>query len=245
MKLTSKIIILTPSKDDTIHNQTIDVFEQASKYFHSIIRIWITLNDIDENYLEFSEARNSVFEKYGYPIGSRTFVSTCVGSKNPLTVKLLIVPNIKQEQISFIDLPSYMPHTNKYGVAFERASKVEFGNSTHYYISGTASIDETGEVLNKGDVVAQTKRAMLIIKKLLNKNNINIDEIYYLKWYVRNESDIPLVEEEINKIKQFNNHIDIYFEQAEICRKDWLVEVECFALSYIGNHKYEEFVYEI
>jgi len=241
----SKIIILTPSKDDSIYNQTIDLFEQVSNYFNSIIRIWIYVPDIDNNYLDFSNARNFIFNKYGYVPGKRTFVSTCVESKTAFKLKLLLIPKIKQNQISFIDLPLYLPHTNIYNVSFERGNKIEFGNCTHYYISGTASIDSDGNILYKGDIIKQTKRICLIIKKMLNKHLINMDDILCMKWYIRNEDDINIIKNEINKIKYFNKNIDIYFEQAKICRPDWLTEAECFAVSKIGNHEFEDFSYEI
>lgn len=243
--LRSKIIMVTPSKDESIYDQTIDLFERISTYFDSIVRLWVYLPDIDNNYLDFSNARNYVYQKYGYVSGNRTFVSTCVESKNSFKIKILLIPNIKQEQISFIDLPSYLPHTNLYNVSFERGNKIEFGDCTHYYISGTASIDLNGHVLHIGDVIKQTKRICLIIKKMLNKYLLNMDDILCMKWYVRNKDDIDIVKKEINNLKIFNKNIDIYFEQAKICRPDWLVEAECFSVSSFGNHRFEDFSYEV
>ena len=220
-------IHITPTNtDDTIYNQTMNMLQQALNYLPITVRMWIDLIDIDNNYLDFSNARNN-FYKQKYKLYDRFYASTCVGSTKEFKLKLLIVPNIKKEQIDFMELPDFLPHTTKYDVTFERGIKIKYKNSSKYYISGTASIDKNGEILYTNNVVKQTKRVNLIIKKMLEKYNASTDNITYMKWYIRNKEHVEQVKDEVYKL--MGDEIELDFKVASICRPQWLVEAECIA----------------
>jgi len=227
-----ELVKLEPLKNDTTFNQTIDVFERASIYFPNVVRMWVGLNDIDNNYLEFSAARNGVYNDYGYHKGTRTFASTCVGSADKLRLVILVAQGINKNQIIYTDLKSHLPHTNIYNVSFERSCRIEYKNQYHHFVSGTASIDKNGDVLHLGDVVGQVRRLWEVIGGLLHAQCAGLNDIIFIGCYIRNENDIDIVKNEIESMGFINPSIDICYNHAEICRKDWLVECECFAVTY-------------
>lgn len=228
------IIKIEPTKKGSIAEETKEVFDKVLKYSNVIKRIWIFLKDIDDNYIEFSEARNKVFLKNGFTHNDRFFVSTCVGSeslnlKHNLYVELLIDDSLKPEQITFIDLPEFMPHTRKYNVYFERGSVIEYDDRYEYYISGTASIDKNGEVLHLGNIINQTHRILLIMMNMLKRYDSNLKEINTMTWYFRNKNDIPEIKR-LMKMKGrdlFNENIQLRFIEGKICRPEWLLESDC------------------
>jgi enamine deaminase RidA (YjgF/YER057c/UK114 family) len=225
-----KLVAIESTVVGTIFEQAVNVFEQASIHFPDIIRMWIGLGDIDDNYQDFSAARNQVYEKYGYHKGVRTFVSTCVGSVHRLRMSLLLAPGIDRSKIVYADLKSLIPHTNVYGVSFERACRVEYRDGCfHHFISGTASMDESGNIMHIGDAVKQVRRIWKIIGGLLESQQASLKDISSIMCYVRNEEDMDAVKSEMNHMGFISPNMDVCFSQACICRKDWLVECECVA----------------
>ncbi|MDX1699586.1 MAG: Rid family hydrolase [Melioribacteraceae bacterium] len=230
----SDIIVLHSNQKSSVHNETLDVFRQAVKYFPKIVRMWVFLKDIDNNYRDFSHARNQIYWENG--IRDRSFVSTCVGCDDltedrHLCLKLLLSDQLGEANVTYMDLFSHLPHTRTYGVSFERGAVFDYGHVKHYHISGTASISINGQVLYGGDVVKQTERVFEIIKALLTKYGATKDDIISVICYVRNKDHIPFVKKAIRETDLNLNKINLTVEEAKICRPNWLVEAECFALT--------------
>ncbi len=249
MTLFAKSIVIRPSSPGDTYQQTKDVYNQAAKYFPEVVRMWAFINKIDNNYREFSLARNEVYEANGIDNTSRSFVSTGVGTDkrvpgDNLILKLLLIPGVRAEQIEYMDLFTHLPHTSSYNVSFERGSVVTFKNCKHYYISGTASIDPKGKVLYPDDISKQTQRAYEVIKALLEKYGASHQDIISMKWYVRNKAHIYNVKNELIDLGLINDFIKIDFEKANICRKSWLVEAECFAFTNDGDDQFDEFSFD-
>ena len=94
----------------------------------------------------------------------------------------------------------------------------------HVLISGTASIDNRGDVLHVGDVVSQTLRMWENVKTLLAEGGSRWSEVKMMLVYLRNVSDYsavaPMFADKFPDIPYVILH-------APVCRPDWLIEMEC------------------
>jgi enamine deaminase RidA (YjgF/YER057c/UK114 family) len=123
---------------------------------------------------------------------------------------------------------SHLNPTHEYGVTFERGLKIVFGDRSHLYVSGTASINNKGEVMHPRDVKKQTIRILENIRALLKPHNADLEDISYLIVYVRNITDVNEVRNILFK-KGFG-HLPAFFVKGAICRPEWLVEIEVMAV---------------
>ncbi len=62
------------------------------------------------------------------------------------------VDGLKSEQIHYLYAPTHLNPTYEYGVSFERGTYVDYGDRRQVFISGTASINNKGEVVCPGDI---------------------------------------------------------------------------------------------
>ena len=63
------------------------------------------------------------------------------------------VDGLEPGQIQFLYAPTHLNPTYEYGVTFERGTAVTYGDRKQVFISGTASIDNRGEIVYPGDIV--------------------------------------------------------------------------------------------
>lgn len=127
------------------------------------IKTWIYIRDIDNHYKGMIESRKAFFMEQGLTPETRYIASTGIGGISKemdsiISLDDLSISKLKPEQIVPIDALENLAPTIKYGVTFERGILVRFGDRSHLYISGTASIDKNGKVLHISDVKRQTQR---------------------------------------------------------------------------------------
>jgi enamine deaminase RidA (YjgF/YER057c/UK114 family) len=105
---------------------------------------------------------------------------------------------------------------------------VRFGDRSHLYISGTASIDTKGEVVHLGDAEAQTRRAIENVRALLAAQAATLADMAYVIAYVRNTHD----RERVGKVldEQLGGKVPLVFTEAAVCRPSWLMELEGVAI---------------
>lgn len=121
--------------------------------------------------------------------------------------------------------------------AFSRGMRVEIAGTSFLFISGTASIDENGRTVNKGDFAGQVERTYLNIKKLLEAEGASWKDVVKTTVYIK---DIAVNYDEFNRLRlrffqkegidPFPASVGI---QATLCREDLLVEMD--ALAIIGR----------
>lgn len=198
-----------------------------------LVRTWIYVAGIDTNYAGVVKARNDIFRKHGMTADTHFVASTGIGGYTQtrsalVAIDFLTYPNIKEEDKKYLKALDHLNPTHEYGVAFERGTKLSLPDvaSPIYYISGTASIDKRGKVVNEGDVTLQACRLLENIEALLNDGGASLDDIKYLIVYLRDLSDRDIVEEYMGKRFPAIPHITV---QAKVCRPQWLIEMECVA----------------
>lgn len=197
------------------------------------VRTWIFVRDIDTRYHGMVEARRNFFAQQGLTAQSRYLASTGIEGNSPVsnaTVVLdsLTIGNLQDGQIVRMQALEHLAPAIKYGVTFERGLRVRFGDRSHIYLSGTASIDSQGEVLYPGDVCRQTHQTLTNIQALLQNQGASGRDIAYWIVYLRNPGDQDIVRHVMSDY--FPENIPCLYLQASVCRPAWLVEIEGMGL---------------
>ena len=118
-------------------------------------------------------------------------------------------------------------------VSFSRGMRVELGETTMLFISGTASVNERGESVHPGDLEAQAWRTFNNIKALLESEGADWRDVVRTTCYLA----------DFRAYDEFNEVRNAFYEkqgldplpastciEARICRADLLVEVEAIAI---------------
>ncbi len=207
------------------------------------IRTWFYVRDIDNNYAGLVQARNEVFEECNLTKDTHYIASTGIEGRFEIpSVSVLMdaysIKGLCTEQVKFLEAKDYLNPTHEYGVAFERGTSVDYGDQRQVFISGTASINERGEVVHENNILGQIKRTFENIKALLNEVEVEINDIASMVVYLRDVSDYKTVETYI-----FCNYplLPYLIVWAPVCRPGWLIEIECIAIKEINEPKYSSF----
>jgi enamine deaminase RidA (YjgF/YER057c/UK114 family) len=118
--------------------------------------------------------------------------------------------------------------------SFSRGMRIDLNSLVILLISGTASIDENGVTVHKGDFRAQTQRTFKNITELLAAEGATWKDIVRTTCYMR---DID------RDYEAFNEERTAFFKeqgldplpastgiQAKLCRPELLIEIEAIAM---------------
>ena len=196
------------------------------------IRTWFYVNNIDLNYGGVVRARNQVFLTQDLTPNTHFIASTGIGGRQADPNVLVQMDNyaiagITQEQIKFLYAPTHLNRTSEYGVSFERGTSIEYGDRRHVLISGTASINNKGEIMHPGNIVKQTERMWENVEQLLKEADCTFDDMAHVIVYLRDIADYHIVKEMF--CSKFPA-VPCVITLAPVCRPGWLVEMECMAV---------------
>ena len=217
--------------------------EEGCKLSDNCIRTWLFVNDIDLNYGGVVRARNQVFFTQGLTVNTHFIASTGIGGRQQDTNVLAQMDNyaiagVSQEQIHYLYAPTHLNRTSDYGVSFERGTYVDYADRRHVFISGTASINNKGEVMYPKDIVKQTARMIENVETLLAEAECTFDDVNELIVYLRDVADYQVVRDVF--AQRFPDK-PVVIVLAPVCRPGWLVEMECTAIKAISNPNYPQF----
>ena len=195
------------------------------------VRTWIYVRDIDTNYDGVVKARNDVFRQHGLTIDTHFIASTGIGGRSMgknvcVAIDFLTAPQVQPDDLLYLKALDHLNPTHEYGVAFERGVRVALPQKYEYFISGTASIDCHGEVINVGDVTKQAERLLENIEALLADGGATMDDVKYFIIYLRDLADASAIEA---YMQQVYPQVPRIITHAKVCRPAWLVEMECIA----------------
>lgn len=194
-----------------------------------VIRTWYYLRDVDNNYSGMIKSRVLHYEACGLIPENHFIASTGIEGCSPRSNALVAlqthaIKNLAPEQVTYLKALDNLSPTHVYGVNFERATKINYGDRAHCHISGTASIDKDGNAVHKGNVRRQTERALENIDALLLEGGMNMSQLRAATVYLRDAQDYGLVQEQLKDALPFDCAVNI--TRASVCRPDWLVEIE-------------------
>ncbi|MFC1585364.1 Rid family hydrolase [Fibrobacterota bacterium] len=221
--------------------QTDEVFESLAtvlgEYNMSLldntIRTWVFVRDIDNQYKGMVISRRNFFLKHGFTGKTRYIASTGIEGNarevnSLISVDAMSLGGLAKDQIVVMEALEHLSPSIKYGVTFERGLKVPFGDRTHLYVSGTASINEKGELLYPGNIRKQTRRALENIKALLTPHGADFADVAHLIVYVRDPKKKSAVEEMLSGY--IPERVPCLLVEAPACRPGWLVEIEAMGI---------------
>lgn len=207
------------------------------------IRTWFFVRDVDTQYGGLVRARRENFIEQGLTEKTHYISSTGIGG-NPAETKALIqlgtyaITGFEPSQQRYLYAPTHLNPTYEYGVTFERGTVVEYGDRAQVFISGTASINNKGEVVHVGDIVRQTHRMWENVGKLLEEGDTSFDDVMQIIVYLRDTADYELVRQMFaERFPQIPTVITL----APVCRPTWLIEMECIAVKERENPEYKDF----
>ena len=194
------------------------------------IRTWFFVHDIDNNYAGLVKARREDFALRGlrpdtHFLASNGICGTPVVEGATVQMDALAVRGDFDQH--YLYARTHMNPTYEYGVTFERGVCVDFEGSRHTLISGTASIDDKGEIVHPGDIAAQTLRMWDNVSALLQEAGAGWRDVVMMLVYLRNADDYATV---APLFAGRFHAIPYVVTLAPVCRPGWLIEMECVAV---------------
>ena len=204
------------------------------------VRTWLFVSGIDLNYGGVVRARNQVFFTQGLTRDTHFIASTGIGGRAQDASVLTQMDNyaidgLQPEQVTYLYAPTHLNRTSDYGVSFERGTAVDYGDRRHVIISGTASIDNKGQIVHPGDVAQQTRRVWENVGALLAEAGCTFDDVAHMIVYLRDLSDYQLVSQLY--AQRFPDK-PLVIVHAPVCRPGWLIEMECMAVKAQHNNNF-------
>lgn len=201
------------------------------------IRTWFFVRDVDTQYAGLVKSRRECFIEQGLTPDTHYIASTGIGG-TPADPKALVqlgsyaMTGFEPQQQRYLYALSHLNRTIEYGVTFERGTLMQYGDRNHIYISGTASINNKGEVMHVGNINRQTLRMWENVEKLLEEGGMSYEDVMQIVVYLRDSSDYETVKQMFDK--KFPN-MPLVITLAPVCRPTWLIEMECIAVKKACN----------
>lgn len=200
---------------------------------HHCVRTWIYLRNVDVFYQGMVKSRRQLFAQQGLRSDTHYIASTgiegaCSHRFDVVAIDAYSHLDLVPGQRSFLNDFDLLCATKEYGVTFERGTKIAYADRAHYFISGTASIDKSGEIVHRDNVLKQLDRALLNVEALLHSGGAHLDDMMHWIVYVRDPTDYARVAD------AFGQHfpdVPTLIVQGAVCRPEWLVEVEGIAVA--------------
>lgn len=241
-----------------LHNRNSDVFAQTKGIFQTcdrelagrclslkdnVIRTWIYVQDVDTRYAGMVEARKLHFREQGLTEHTHYLASTGIEGKylypeTTVVADVYAVAGVVPEQITYLKGATHLSPTHQYGVTFERATAVNYGDRRHIFVSGTASIDNRGEIVFPFNIGKQLERTLENIGVLLAEGGCTMSDITQLIVYLRDNADYNRVS---TYLSAHYSEIPAVIVWAPVCRPGWLVEMECIAVKAVENGDFAAF----
>lgn len=217
--------------------------QQGCSLKGNCIRTWFFVQNVDTNYAGVVKARNEVFLTQGLTEKTHFIASTGIAGRHADHEVLVqmdgyAVDGLEPEQIHYLYAPTHLNPTYEYGVSFERGTYIDYGDRRHVFISGTASINNRGEIMYPGDIRRQTERMWENVETLLAEAECGFEHVGHLIIYLRDIADYTVVETMFSE--RFPTIPKVYL-LAPVCRPGWLIEMECMAVKSIHNEAYKTY----
>lgn len=219
------------------------LIEEGCTLKDNCIRTWFFINDTDLNYGGMVRARNQFFFIQGLTSKTHFISSTGIGGRqadpNVLSqMDCYAVDGIVKEQVEFLYAPTHLNRTSDYGVSFERGTLVDYQDRRQVFISGTASINNKGEVVYPKNIRKQTFRMWENVEMLLKEADCTFEDVGMMVVYLRDTADYAVVRSLFEERFKGYPYVIVH---APVCRPGWLIEMECIAVRKTHNPQYKMF----
>lgn len=215
-----------------LNDYVLQLTEQGCRLADDCIRTWFFVQNVDVNYAGVVKARKEVFITQNLTEKTHYISSTGIEGRHAdpnvfVQMDTYAVKGLQPGQIQFLYAPTHLNPTYEYGVTFERGTAVTYGDRKQIFISGTASIDNKGEIVYPGNILKQTERMLENIETLLQEAGAGLQDIMQAIVYLRDPADYVVVKQYIESRYPSLPHLIVH---APVCRPGWLIETECIAV---------------
>ena len=230
---------LNSTNSTSVYNETNSILKEYDEFLiskkmdiaNNCIRTWFYIRNIDNSYEEMVNARKHYFENIGLTKETHFITSTGIEgnsekSNSYISFDSFAIKNFNENQIQYLYAKDFLNPTHEYGVTFERGIALNFNTYKHILISGTASINNKGEILYLGSIENQIIRTFENIKALLNEANADLSNVFYLIIYIRDVNDSIFI---YNFMQKYYSKLPFVLVKGAVCRPGWLIEIECEA----------------
>ena len=223
-----------------LNDYIMQLAEQGTNLSDHCIRTWFFVQNVDVNYAGMVKARNEVFVTQNLTSETHFIASTGIAGRHadPKVLVLMdtyAVDGLQKGQMHYLYARTHLNPTYEYGVSFERGTYIDYGDRRQVFISGTASINNKGEIMHPGDVRKQTVRMWENVETLLAEADCTYEHVGHLIVYLRDIADYTVVKEMFDE--RFPDKPKVFL-LAPVCRPGWLVEMECMAVKSISDERY-------
>ena len=217
-----------------------DLEKEGCTLEDNCIRTWFFVHDIDTNYNGLVQARKNFFEKHHLNKHTHYIASTGIEGRGATPGVCVLfdaysIKGLQKGQQKYLHATTHLNPTYEYGVTFERGVCIEYGDRRHVIISGTASINNKGEIVAPGDVIEQACRMLENMEALLTEAEATFDDVMHLIIYLRDIADYSTVN---NFFRERFETIPQVIVLAPVCRTGWLIEAECVAVKKNKNPQF-------
>ena len=198
---------------------------EAGMRFTDVVRTWIHVRDIGRDYDALNRARRQFFRDRG--IERRPASTGVQGIPSPDAHGFSLGLHAMRSPGRLDATPMSSSSLNEawtYGADFSRGLRVTDANKVTLYVSGTASIDETGRTLHAGDLAAQADRMLHNVASLLEPHGATFADVVSGIAYLKHASDAPVVRR-MFRDRGFEG-FPCALVEAPLCRPEMLCEVE-------------------
>lgn len=210
-----------------------------SRDFPHLLRVWNVVPGINqeqnglERYRQFCIGRHDAFSRQMPALGERYPSASAVGTHSgELCIYVLAArhPGVPVENPEQVSAYRYPPQYGPRSPSFSRALVKSWDDETNLFLSGTASILGHSS-LHAGQPGLQTEESLRNLQRLTDSAE-HVSGVAFpldplstsLKAFIRNASDYSGIREVLDR--NLGKDIDVLCLEADLCRKELLVEME-------------------
>jgi enamine deaminase RidA (YjgF/YER057c/UK114 family) len=236
LRVLSVVPRLGVDENATLADLAYDMFASASHAltdrglsFCDVVRTWIYLRDIGRDYVAFNQGRRRFFQSAGmtrFP-ASTGIEAALADSDSPLAMDLYAVGGAGQATVEAMNAAP-MGEASAYGSFFARGAVVRELGQEIAFLSGTASIDQRGQVVAPGDGKGQLRRMFANAAGVLGQAGLGLADAVSVTAYLQQARLLP----EFRRAAQAAGlpaSTPTAIVVADICRPEWLCEIELVA----------------
>ena len=222
-----------PQMRAALKTATAAMRKRGMAWLPDAMRSWIFVRDIDLGYGPMVDSRRAFFLRHGLTRRSRFLASTGIGARfedpaSRVQMDLLCVGGLRPGQIRRMRAKHLMPDAASYRASFERGLRIDFGDRSHFHVSGTASIGPGGQVLYAGNESRQALRTLRNLKGLLASEGCSLSDLAYILVYIRDPASAPRIARTLRR--RLPRRLPCLYLAADVCRPEWLLEIEGWAV---------------
>ena len=219
------------------------ILESQGATYRNVVRTWIYLSHILDWYPVFNEVRNDRYQAYGLiqdqgsdraraekiylPASTGIEADNAAGTSG--TMDVLAVVNGPDAHAEIFPISGLKQKSAfRYGSAFSRAMVIREPDATQILVSGTASIDDAGNTVYKGDMRSQILKTFEVVDALISTEGAALNHIVKSTVFLKNRNDLDIYLKTLDEtgVKNF----PAVLVQADVCRHDLLFELDAVAV---------------